>query len=61
MLLFTLLFICFLQNYSQEALEHVQEALTLAQRTKRLTPHVFEVMSGKGNAFLGILDLYSSR
>lgn len=29
-------------NYSPEALEHVQEALTLAQRTKKLTPRVFE-------------------
>lgn len=29
-------------NYSQEALEHVREALSLAQRTKRLTPRVFE-------------------
>lgn len=50
LLVISLLFV--FQNYSPEALEHVQEALTLAQRTKKLTPRVFEVKNGDWNVIM---------
>jgi hypothetical protein len=31
------------QTYSKEAVEHVQEALTMAQRSKTLDKDIFEV------------------
>lgn len=33
----------FLQTYTKEAVDSVKEALTLAQRSKALSPNIFEV------------------